>query len=73
MKAIAKFVVRLVVTGKLCNLVTPLWFVPKTTSYFIADCAIFIALYTLLEWAFEVKVADIMFEGKKVGEMKERE
>lgn len=57
------------------NRITELFFTEGNWSYVLGRIAICVPVYlitgAILTWAFETKVADLHFQGKKVGKMKE--
>lgn len=75
MKSLIRILIIILCSQYLTNRLVEQIFVPGNWSYFLAHLAMFVPVClitgAILVWAFERKVADLHFEGKKVGTMKE--
>lgn len=73
MKTLLKFIIRNFAAYKLATFLTANYFVPGSWSYVLANIGVMFLTYELLRFAFETKVADLVFKGVKVGEHREDE
>ncbi len=73
MRLILKFLIKNFAAWILATRLTEFYFTPNNWSFLLARFAAFVIIYEVMRFAFERKVADLHFQGKKVGEMKEDE
>lgn len=77
MKFLTRFLIISAIAFFLATLITSQWFERGTFSYGIAFVPFLFLSFdstgTILRWAFATKVADLHYQGEKVGTMKEDE
>ena len=73
MKTILKFSLRIFAAVTLTSSLIGMYFAPGSWSFVFARFAVSILVYEVLRFAFETKVADLVFKGVKVGEHREEE
>lgn len=77
MKFLVRFLITFLIANHYVSLIVSQYFLRGNWSYTLANIAIFVPVFELvrivLTWAFETKVADVYFQGQKVGKIKEEE
>lgn len=77
MKPLIRFLITFLCSNYLTNRLTEQFFTEGNWSYTIANIGFFVPVLlvtgAVLTWAFETKVADLHFQGKKIGTMKDEE
>lgn len=77
MKTLIRFLIVFIIANHYASLIVSQYFLRGNWSYTLANIAIFVPVFELvrivLTWAFETKVADVYFQGQKVGKIKEDE
>jgi len=68
-----KLVFRFLISHILSNELTSQFFIRGNWSYILANIVSFIFVYEFARWAFERKVADLIYKDVKVGTIKEDE
>lgn len=77
MKSLTRFFIICTIAYLISHFLTSQFFVQGNWSFTLANFAVFVVVaeitQAILRWAFATKVADLYFEGKKVGTIEEED
>lgn len=77
MKILVRFLIIAIITHFLSQWITSQFFIKGNWSFTLANLAVWLVAFEavgrVLTWAFATKVADLHFQGKKIGTMSEED